>query len=214
MTFTASSCKSLSHELAQGTAPRRARLPSRQSERGAAAGGARPDRARRALPVSPLPMPRGWPVSARRRPTGIFATAMSCCPDRAARLRAVRGVADAGLGRRPPRHRHGVRAGRQGLSRLRAQRAGVLFGDVRIRASRRCQSDVDGRQRAGFRHHPRRSRTAGSACAARHAAAAGDDDGAAHLVDVARRGVAVRHAATRRAASCRCRRKICWKPKC
>jgi AcrR family transcriptional regulator len=43
VTFTAGSCKSLSHELAQGRAPRRARLPSRQSEGGAAAGGARPD---------------------------------------------------------------------------------------------------------------------------------------------------------------------------
>ena len=47
VTFTAGSCKSLSHELAQGTAPRRARLPSRQSERGAAAGGARADCARK-----------------------------------------------------------------------------------------------------------------------------------------------------------------------
>src|SRR5437660_529371 len=44
--FAAGSCKSLSHELAQGTTPRRARLPSRQSEGGAAAGGARSDRAK------------------------------------------------------------------------------------------------------------------------------------------------------------------------
>ena len=44
VTFAAGSCKSLSHELAQGTTPRRARLSSRQSERGAAAGGARADR--------------------------------------------------------------------------------------------------------------------------------------------------------------------------
>ncbi len=43
----------------------------------------------------------------------------------------------AGLGRRPPRHRHGVRAARQSLSRLRPQRAGVLLGDVRIRPSGR-----------------------------------------------------------------------------
>ena len=40
------------------------------------------------------------------------------------------------------------------------------------------------------------------------------DDGAAHLVDVAWRGLAVRRAAMRRGASCRCRRKNCWKPKC
>ena len=33
-----------------------------------------------------------------------------------------------------PGHGHGVRAGREGLSRLRPQRARVLFGDVRIRA--------------------------------------------------------------------------------
>ena len=36
--------------------------------------------AKRARPDSPLPMPRGWPASARRRPTGIFATATNCCP--------------------------------------------------------------------------------------------------------------------------------------
>ena len=35
---------------------------------------------KKARPASPLPTPRGWPVSAPQRPTGIFATAMSCCP--------------------------------------------------------------------------------------------------------------------------------------
>ena len=51
---------------------------------------------------------------------------------------------------------------------------------------------LHGRERARFRHHPRCRRASRRAGAAGHAAAAGDDDGAAHLVDVARRGVAVR----------------------
>ena len=44
-------------------------------------------------------------------------------------------VLSAGLGRRASGHGHGVRTGRQGLSCLCATGAGVLFGDVRIRAS-------------------------------------------------------------------------------
>ena len=68
----------------------------------------------------------------------------------------------------------------------------ILFGDVRIRPARRCQSDADGCERTRFRHHPRRRRTSRSAGTARRAAAAGDDDGAAYLVDVARRRLAVR----------------------
>jgi len=43
---------------------------------------------------------------------------------------------------------------------------------------------------------------------------AGADDGAAHLVDVARRGVAGSRGATRHGASCRCRRRISWRRKC
>src|SRR5580698_5876475 len=48
--------------------------------------------------------------------------------DRAARFRTIRGGAYSGLGRWSARHRHGVRAGRQGLSCVRARGAGVLFG--------------------------------------------------------------------------------------
>ena len=51
---------------------------------------------------------------------------------RAARLRAVRGAADPGLGRWPSGHRHGVRAGRQSLSRLRPRRS--------RRSIRRCSN--------------------------------------------------------------------------
>ena len=50
---------------------------------------------------------------------------------------------------------------------------------------------LDGSERARLRHHPRRRRAPCRAGAARRAAPAGDDDGAAHLVDVAWRGVAV-----------------------
>ena len=54
------------------------------------------------------------------------------------------------------------------------------------------QSDAAGSERARLRHHPRRRRTACRAGAAGYAATAGDDDGAAYLVDVAWRGFAVR----------------------
>ena len=101
-------------------------------------------------------------------------------------------VLTAGLGRRASGYRHGVRAGRQGLSRVRPRGAGVLFGDVRIGASGRPQSDIAGGKRARLRHHQGRGGAACRAGAAGHAAPAGDDDGAAYLVDVAWRGVAVR----------------------
>ena len=93
VTFTPGSCKSLSHELAQGTAPRRARLSSRQSERGAAAGGARPDR-RKGRGRVHLCRCR---ADGRRQPRGALPafsrsrrTAFQHC---ATRLRAVRGGA-------------------------------------------------------------------------------------------------------------------------
>ena len=55
----------------------------------------------------------------------------------------------------------------------------------------RYQSDAAGRGRTRLCDHPRRRRTSRRAGAARRAAPARDDDGAAHLVDVAWRGVAV-----------------------
>ncbi len=55
----------------------------------------------------------------------------------------------------------------------------------------RCQSGASGRERTRLQHHSRRGRTARGAGATRYAASAGDDDGAAHLVDGARCGLAV-----------------------
>ncbi|MGY3288943.1 AcrR family transcriptional regulator [Bradyrhizobium sp. LM3.6] len=54
-----------------------------------------------------------------------------------------------------------------------------------------CQSGAAGRQRARFQRHSCRGRAACRARTAWHAPSAGDDDGAAHLVDGARRGLAV-----------------------
>ena len=76
------------------------------------------------------------------------------------------------------------------------------------------QSAADGGLRARLRRDPRRRRTARGADPARRGAAAGADDGAAHLVDVAWRRVAVRPRRRAPGASCRCRRKSCWKPAC
>ena len=70
------------------------------------------------------------PLSRPRRP------AFRC---RAARLRANSSSGFRSLGRRQARSAGGVRTARQGLSRFRAQRAGLLFGDVRGRHSARRQ---------------------------------------------------------------------------
>ncbi len=193
MTFTAGSCKSLSHELAQGRAPRRARLPSRQSERGAAAGGARSDRAKRVRPDLPSPMPRGWPASAPRRPTGIFATATSCSPASrsAASSSSRRSLTQAWDDGRPDTVTAFERVGKAYLAFAREEPAfySAMFESgipVDLNPTLMAASE------RAFRDHPRRRRAARRAGAARHAASAGADDGAAHLVDVAWRRVAVR----------------------
>ena len=66
------SCKNPSHELANGGA---ARLPPRQSARGADPRRAGADRQERARRASPSPRPRVSPASARPRPIAISATA-------------------------------------------------------------------------------------------------------------------------------------------
>jgi len=89
------SCKSSSHELAQGTTPRRARLSSRQSERGVAAA---------ALGLIAEKGPAGSPsltrAFGRRQPGGAVPSfprpRRAAFKHRAARLRAVRGSADPG----------------------------------------------------------------------------------------------------------------------
>src|SRR6266849_2395836 len=98
VTFAAGSCKSLSHELAQGTRPRGPRLPSRQFERGVAAGGARADR-RKGCGRFHLCRCRahggrqpGGAVPAFSRPRRI------AFQHRPARLRAIRSALDQGLG--------------------------------------------------------------------------------------------------------------------
>ena len=142
---------------------------------------------------SPLPTPRAGPASARPRPIGISATATSCWP-------TWRGAASSSS---PPRWSaawdggrpdafDGVRAARQGLSRLRAHRARVLFGDVRSRRSARQQ--IRNLRAAGERAFAV-MRAAAEKLVARMPAArppAGADGGAAHLVDVARHRLAVR----------------------
>src|SRR2546429_495013 len=98
VSFATGSCKSLSHELAQGTTPRGSRLPPRQFERGAAAGGARADcrerRGRFHLRRCRAHGRRqsGGAVPAFSRPRRI------AFEHRPARLRAIRGAPDQRLG--------------------------------------------------------------------------------------------------------------------
>ena len=158
MTFTAGSCKSLSHELAQGRAPRRARLSSRQFERSVAAGGARSDRCKGSGRVH-LCRCRAY---GRRQPGGALSAfsrpRRSCCPSIAQRAfepfeATLTQAWDDG---RPDTVTAFERVGNAYLAFAR-DGACILFGDVRIRPTGRPQSDADGRERAGIRHHPRRA---------------------------------------------------------
>ena len=73
---------------------------------------------------------------------------------------------------------------------------------------------LHGGRRARFCRDPRRSRAARRTGAARLAAAAGADDGAAYLVDVAWRGFAVCARRCGAAQAADVGRRNCWKPRC
>ena len=102
----------------------------------------------------------------------------------ATRLRCVRDGAGGGVGWRASGRVHRLRSCRQGLSALRQDRAGLLFGDVRGRHPAGGESGIArgrGARLCGAAHRRRAAR-------GHHAGAetaAGPDDGAPHLGDVA-----------------------------
>jgi len=161
VTFAAGSCKSLSHELAQGTTPRRARLSSRQSERGAAAGRTRADRGVRARRGSTFAdAARSAGVQPRGALPAFSRSRRAAFEHRATRLRAVRGSAEPGLGRCAVRHTVPTafeRVGQAYLAFARAEPA-VLFGDVRNQGSVDLNPALLAASEARFRHHPGRRR--------------------------------------------------------
>ena len=133
---------------------------------------------------------------------------------RAPRLRAIRGGAERAWddGRPDPFDR--LRPARQGLSRVRAHRARLLLGDVRGRHSAR--QPIRNLRDAGDRAFDVLRAATETLVATMPAKqpAAGDDDGAAYLGDVAWHRVAVRPRRCGAAAGCRWRPRNCWRPAC
>ena len=191
VTFIAGSCKSPSHELAQGRSPRRARLPSRQSERGAAAGGARSDRAKGAA---------GFTFADAARMAGVSPAA----PYRHFRDRdeLLSSIAQRGFEQfetvlsqawddgRPDTVTAFERVGKAYLAFARNEPSfysAMFESGIPIEANPALMAAGE----RAFAYQGCRG-TACRAGAAGPAPPAGADDGAAHLVDVAWRRVAVR----------------------
>ena len=168
--------------------------------------------AKKGRPASPLRKPRAGPASARRRPIGIIRDRDELLADVARRgFEQFAAALHARLGRRPA-----------GSDRRRSSGSARPISHSRAASrptTRRCSRPAFrstaipncARRATRLRRAARRDREADRDLAGRQNGRR-PDDGAAHLVAVARHRVAVRPRRCGAAQACRWRRRNCWKP--
>ena len=131
---------------------------------------------------------------------------------RASRLPTIRNGIGEGMGRWPPRCLHRVRPPRKDLSAIRANRARLLFGDVRSRHSACYQPGTARRRRSRLRGL---ARGGGKAMCAGANARAGRRCSWSRCIFGRWRMASLRCSGVgmRRGGRCRCRRKNFWRPR-